>query len=105
MRSLVLLLSVYEVDERLVAEFCSAWRWILACEVPVAVVVGDGFMQSVYRLEHEFDRCLQTFRSEHIYHFSVYLLRCEGFVYVAHAVAHHAFGFEQFELARLVDAL
>ena len=97
--SLRLHLLFHVVDECLIAELCTARCGILAREIPVALVVGDGFVQSVYRLIDELYGCLQLLRTQHFHNLLVYLVNAERLVDVAYAVAHHLLRLKKFQLA------
>ena len=76
------------IDEGLVAETRSAGRGIVAREIPVAFVMGNGAMQSFDRLVDQFDGRSNALRTEHLDNLLVDFLHGERFVEGSHTVLH-----------------
>ena len=96
---------LYIVDKSLIAEPGAAGRRILACEIPVALVVRYGLMQSVYGLEHQLNGCLHALGAQNLHYLAAYLLGAERLVHGTHAVMHLADRLLQLGLASLVGIL
>ena len=59
------------IDKRLVDPTDAARGGVVACEVPVAVVVGAGGVQAFDALEDEFDGRLYALRTQHLHHLRI----------------------------------
>ena len=77
----------------------------MTCEIPVATMVWYSCMQSFYRLEYYLYRCRHSFRSEHLYYLTIYLLNCERLVDCTYSIFHIFLRLLQFSLAVLVGLI
>ena len=100
------MINVFDVVyKRLVAEFRTAWGWIMTGEIPVALVVWNCLAQTLDALEHELDRSGHAFRTEHLYYLLVDFLSGEWLVDGTHRVHLLLLRLGKFCLASLVGLL
>ena len=78
---------LYIVYERLITEFSAPWSRIFAGKVPITLMVGDGFAQSLYGLEDQRNGGGHFLRAKHLYNLLIDFLYRERFVQIPHAVA------------------
>ena len=58
----------------------------MACEVPVAAVVGASLMQTLDALKYQFNRCLHAFRTKYLDNFTVDLFNGERLIDVPYVI-------------------
>ena len=78
--------SLNVVDECRVDDFVSAGGGVVACEVPIATVVGAGLVQILHSLEYNLNLSVHALGRQHLCHFLRNLLHGERFVNILHAV-------------------
>ena len=71
----------------LVDETIAAWSRVVACEVPVALVLRASGVQAVDCLKDELHRCLHSCWTKHFGHLPVDVFNAERFVDGTDAVA------------------
>ena len=81
------MINVFDiVHKRLVAEFRTAWGWIMTGEIPVALVVWNRLAQALNALEYELDRSSHALWAKHLYYLLVDFLDSEWLVDGAHRI-------------------
>ena len=84
----VLVYVVVIINESLVYELHAARRRVIACEIPVSIVVRYGRMQTFYALVNKLYRRSDSCWAEHCNHLFVKLIHGERLIQVFDATTH-----------------